>query len=313
MLRTHGHNTVAIAVIGEDAAGDGLGKVTLDARGNHTTPLRYADIASPGWSAADRDPRAAADVRITAPDSIARGAAGEVTASFAPRRATARDASLTMRLPDGWTAATPLTQPLGDVPAGRTVTRTWKVTAAGGSGPWSAVLSATAGYRGGTASAAGGRRRPPPHRGPGARRSRSRLHRDERVGGRWSATPPNGEDAAGCDGRPMSIAGVPYAKGLGVHADGDVTVFLGGGRALAVHGVGGRGRRDGRPAGWSPSRSWRTGCPVATTAVLRGRQAATPLAADVSGAQVVDLVVTDGGDGNGLDHADWADARLTCA
>ncbi|MFD7017054.1 beta-galactosidase [Streptomyces sp. NPDC059928] len=310
MLRTHGHNTVAIAVIGEDAAGDGLGKVTLDARGNHTTPLRYADIASPGWSAADRDPRATADVRITAPDSIARGAAGEVTATFAPRRATARDASLTMRLPDGWTAATPLTQPLGDVPAGRTVMRTWKVTAAGGSGPWSAVLSATAGYRGGTASAAAGVASPPPAPGAG---SHALSDLDFTATNGWGPVErdtSNGEDAAG-DGRPMSIAGVPYAKGLGVHADGDVTVFLGGACSRFTASV---GVDDETGGGGSVAFSvLADGRPVATTAVLRGRQAATPLAADVSGAQVVDLVVTDGGDGNGLDHADWADARLACA
>ncbi|MFE3523453.1 beta-galactosidase [Streptomyces sp. NPDC059161] len=310
MLRTHGHNTVAIAVIGEDATGDGLGKVTLDARGNHTTPLRYADIASPGWSAADRDPRATADVRITAPDSIARGAAGEVTATFAPRRATARDASLTMRLPDGWTAATPLTQPLGDVPAGRTVTRTWKVTAAGGSGPWSAVLSATAGYRGGTASAAAGVASPPPAPGAG---SHALSDLDFTATNGWGPVErdtSNGEDAAG-DGRPISIAGVPYAKGLGVHADGDVTVFLGGACSRFTASV---GVDDETGGGGSVAFSvLADGRPVATTAVLRGRQAATPLAADVSGAQVVDLVVTDGGDGNGLDHADWADARLACA
>ena len=39
---------------------------------------------------------------------------------------------------------------------------------------------------------------------------------------------------------------------------------------------------------------------------------AEPLTADVTGAQVVRLVVTDGGDGIDSDHADWANARLTC-
>lgn len=64
MLRTHGHNTVAIAMISEDANGDGLGDVSLEAYGNHTTPLHYRDIASPGWSAAVyRAPRATADMR----------------------------------------------------------------------------------------------------------------------------------------------------------------------------------------------------------------------------------------------------------
>jgi alpha-glucosidase len=34
---------------------------------------------------------------------------------------------------------------------------------------------------------------------------------------------------------------------------------------------------------------------------------------DVSGAQQLDLIIGDGGDGDGTDHGDWADARLTCA
>ncbi|MFD9817962.1 beta-galactosidase [Streptomyces violascens] len=310
MLRTHGRNTVAIAVIGEDAGGDGLGKVTLDAYGNHTTPLRYGDIASPGWSAAtNRDPRAGADVRISAPDTIARGTVGEVTASFTPRRTAARDASLTVRLPDGWTASTPLTQALGDVPAGRTVTRAWKVTAASGSGPWASVLSAAARYRGGTASATAGVASPPPSPGAGAHDLADLDFTATNGWGPVERNTSNGEDAAG-DGRPMSIAGVPYAKGLGVHAAGDVTVFLGGACSRFTASV---GVDDETGGGGSVAFSvLADGRAVATTGVLRGRAAAIPLAADVSGAQVVDLVVTDGGDGNGLDHGDWAGARLTC-
>ena len=32
--------------------------------------------------------------------------------------------------------------------------------------------------------------------------------------------------------------------------------------------------------------------------------------ADISGANVLKLVVTDGGDGTGYDHADWANAHI---
>ncbi len=49
-----------------------------------------------------------------------------------------------------------------------------------------------------------------------------------------------------------------------------------------------------------------------TTGVLTNADAARPITADVTGAQVVHLVVTDGGDGIDSDHADWADARLSC-
>jgi len=36
------------------------------------------------------------------------------------------------------------------------------------------------------------------------------------------------------------------------------------------------------------------------------------VSADVTGVRVLTLRVTDGGDGRNRDHADWADARLTC-
>ncbi|WP_408630273.1 NPCBM/NEW2 domain-containing protein [Amycolatopsis mongoliensis] len=39
---------------------------------------------------------------------------------------------------------------------------------------------------------------------------------------------------------------------------------------------------------------------------------ARQLAADLSGVRVLDLVVTDCGDGTDSDHADWADATITC-
>lgn len=53
---------------------------------------------------------------------------------------------------------------------------------------------------------------------------------------------------------------------------------------------------------------------LTTNPVLKGRQAATALDVDVTGAQVISLVVGDGdgGDGTGNEHADWAVPTLTC-
>jgi hypothetical protein len=50
-----------------------------------------------------------------------------------------------------------------------------------------------------------------------------------------------------------------------------------------------------------------------STPTLTGASAAVPVDVDVTGAAIVELVVGDGGDGNGSDHADWADARLSCS
>ena len=49
------------------------------------------------------------------------------------------------------------------------------------------------------------------------------------------------------------------------------------------------------------------------TAVLTGSSGAASLDVDVTGTEVLDLVVGDGGDGNGNDHGDWATPTLTCA
>ncbi|WP_406071081.1 beta-galactosidase [Streptomyces sp. NBC_01020] len=311
MLRTDGHNTVAIAVIGEDTEGDGLGKVSLEQYGNHTTPLRYGDIASPGWSAAvNHDPKASADVRITAPDTVGRGGSGSVTASFTPRAKTARDAALELRLPEGWKADTALRQSLGDVRAGRTVTRSWRVTAPAGSQPWSAVLSAAARYSGrGSAAAAVSVASPPPAPGAGKHDLAALDFTATNGWGPVERDTSNGEEAAG-DGRPMSVAGTAYAKGIGTNADSDITAYLGGActRFTASAGV-----DDETAGGGSVTFTvLADGKQVATTPVLKGKQAAVALDADVSGAQVVDLVVGDGGDGNGLDHGDWGNASVSC-
>jgi len=52
---------------------------------------------------------------------------------------------------------------------------------------------------------------------------------------------------------------------------------------------------------------------VADSGVLTNAMGGKPLQADVTGAHNVQLIVTDGGDGNDSDHADWADAQLTCS
>jgi len=120
----------------------------------------------------------------------------------------------------------------------------------------------------------------------------------------------NGEQAAG-DGRPISLRGTVYPRGLGAHAPGDITVFLGGrcSSFTSVVGV------DDETGGGGSVRFHvlADDREVAGTDVVTGRSAAVALSADLTGAAWLDLVVDDGGDGNGLDHVDWANARIQCA
>ncbi|MFF8645696.1 NPCBM/NEW2 domain-containing protein [Streptomyces sp. NPDC015345] len=119
----------------------------------------------------------------------------------------------------------------------------------------------------------------------------------------------NGEGAAG-DGKPITIGGKVYAKGLGVHAASEVTFYAGRAceKVTADVGVDDETRTDGTIA----FEIWADGEKAASTGVLTNAMPAQPISADVSGAQVVRLVVTDGGDGIYADHGDWAEATLSC-
>ncbi|WP_306459463.1 beta-galactosidase [Streptomyces sp. TLI_55] len=316
MLRTDGRNTIAIAVWNQDATTGGLGKVSLEEYGNHTTSLTYPPIASPTYGQVPhQEAVATADVRVSAPDVLKRGESGRVTAFYTPRRnsGTARDTTLALTLPDGWSATPDTVQHIGTVQPGSTATRTWTVTAPTGDQPGAAAfgVTATTHQNGRTGSATGSATImvpvPPPTGSPLV----SALPFTSTNGwGPVERDTSNGEDAAG-DGHTITLNGTTYTKGLGAHAPSDVTVNLGGNCTAftAVVGI------DDETGGYGSVTFTvlADGKPVATTDVLRAHQDPVTLNADITGAQHLDLVVGDGGDGNGSDHADWANARLTCA
>ncbi|RVX45971.1 alpha-galactosidase [Nonomuraea polychroma] len=119
----------------------------------------------------------------------------------------------------------------------------------------------------------------------------------------------NGEQGAG-DGRTISIGGTTFAKGIGVHADSSVHVYLG--RACRTFSAqvgidaesGGNGSArfavygDGRLLGY--------------TAVKSGGQAPTRLAVSTGGYLALELRVTNARNDTNYDHADWGDATLVC-
>ncbi|WP_329225231.1 NPCBM/NEW2 domain-containing protein [Streptomyces canus] len=119
----------------------------------------------------------------------------------------------------------------------------------------------------------------------------------------------NGESAAG-DGHPITLGGVVYAKGLGVHAESAVEYYTGGACETVTADVGVDDEKGAN--GTVAFEVWADRIKVASTGVLTNAMPAEPLSADITGARLVRLVVTDGGDGIDSDHADWADARLSC-
>ncbi|MEU0879289.1 NPCBM/NEW2 domain-containing protein [Lentzea sp. NPDC005914] len=120
----------------------------------------------------------------------------------------------------------------------------------------------------------------------------------------------NGEQVLG-DGRTITVQGTTFRKGLGMHAFGDVEYLLGRRCSTVTAQVGVDDEVGDR--GSVVFRIYVDGVLRADSGVVTGTDAAKTLQADVSGASELRLAVTDGGDGFNYDHADWADAKVTCS
>lgn len=117
----------------------------------------------------------------------------------------------------------------------------------------------------------------------------------------------NGERAAG-DGRAISLRGVTYAKGLGAHAGSEVRVSLGGAFSTFRSEIGLDDEAGG--SGTVVFEVWADGERLYASGALDGLSAIRAVEVDISGRRELCLRVEDCGDGNHLDHADWARARL---
>ncbi|KOV57356.1 alpha-galactosidase [Streptomyces sp. MMG1121] len=229
-------------------------------------------------------------------------------------RTPARRVSVSLTGPGGWTVRPTTATTAAALATGRTLRTGWSVTAPAGTPAGSYDLTLRARYR-----------------SPAGRQVTSTLPLSASVVLRpptgtsylsdlpWlSATSgwgpverdtSNGESAAG-DGHPITIGGTVYAKGLGAHAPSDISFYTGKACTKVTADVGVDDEKGTK--GTVAFEIWADGTEVASTDVLTNAMSAHPLTADVTGAQVVRLVVTDGGDGNDSDHADWADAQVSC-
>ncbi|WP_328429474.1 NPCBM/NEW2 domain-containing protein [Streptomyces sp. NBC_00443] len=229
-------------------------------------------------------------------------------------RTTAKRVSVALTGPEGWSvkATSPTTSPA--LSTGRSLRTKWAVTAPQGTPPGSYGLTLRASYR----SPSGVRvdsalpltatvvvAPPPGTSGLGDLQWLSATN----GWGPVERNTSNGESDAG-DGHPITIGGVAFGSGLGVHADSTVE-FYGGGACESVTAQVGVDDEEGAD-GTVAFEIWEDGTRAASTGVLTNAMPAQALTADVTGAQVVRLVVTDGGDGVTSDHGDWAEARLTC-
>lgn len=119
----------------------------------------------------------------------------------------------------------------------------------------------------------------------------------------------NGEFNGG-DGGTLMIAGVTYVKGIGAHAQSDIRVQLGGACTTfnAVVGLDDEVGANGSVV----FAIYGDGTPLYSSGVLTGSSQGVPVSVSVSGFNELALIVTDAGDNLYYDHADWANARVTC-
>ncbi|MEU1409376.1 NPCBM/NEW2 domain-containing protein [Streptomyces sp. NPDC005728] len=280
---------------------------TVPAHG--TVLLRVS--ADPDWAA---NPPAA-ELRLDGSPFVKAAVPATLTTGVTDLgRTPARRVSVSLTGPAGWTVRAASATTAAALPTGTSLRTDWTVTAPAGTPTGSYGLSLKASYR----SPAGDSVTStvpltatvvlPPPTGTSYFSDLPMLSATSGWGPVERDT-SNGESDAG-DGHPITLGGVVYAKGLGVHAESEVSFYTGTACSKVTADVGVDDEKGTK--GTVGFEIWADGGKVASTGVLTNAQPAQPLTADVTGAQVVRLVVTDGGDGIDSDHADWADARLTC-
>jgi alpha-L-rhamnosidase len=109
-------------------------------------------------------------------------------------------------------------------------------------------------------------------------------------------------------GSPLSIGGQTFAHGVGTHAAGEFALELHGTARLFSAWV---GVDDAAQANGSVTfQVLGDGKVLWASDVMRAGVPAKEVSVDVQGVQRLTLRVGDAGDGNGMDHADWAEARI---
>jgi hypothetical protein len=113
------------------------------------------------------------------------------------------------------------------------------------------------------------------------------------------------------DGRPITLNGVSYAKGLGVHAPAEIRYNLSGNCSTleAIVGV----DDDVGSYGSIVFEVWADSIKIFDSGLMYGDSPSQTVNVDLTGKNELRLVVLDGGNGIESDHGDWADAKLTCA
>jgi beta-galactosidase GanA len=318
VLNPDGSNTLAIAVTSNGGPGNGLEKVALTDLGTVRGGVPVTMDRAQDWNAATWGPptvpnEVAMDGLTGNAASPARGGdiftvTGAVANLSGPK---AKNVSVALDLPAGWTASPSTPTTVGNLAPGASQQVSWTVTIPDDVAQGSYTVAAIASYRQGSTTSTTGASYGLTVIPKGlmyisdlpfvsAVNGFGPVERDENVGG-------SGAD----DGGPLSIDGVGYAKGLGTNAISSVVIDVPAGCTTFSSDVGVDDSAAGK--GSVTFSVLADGVQVASTGVMRGGQPAQHLTANVTGVSQLTLNVGDAGDGIGHDNGDWGDAELMCA
>ncbi|GGJ98309.1 hypothetical protein GCM10007063_20760 [Lentibacillus kapialis] len=118
---------------------------------------------------------------------------------------------------------------------------------------------------------------------------------------------------ASVEGNPLTLTGetdpITYEKGLGTHAHSEITYDIDGKDYETFQAYVGLDR-EANATGTVNFQVFADGEKLFESGVMHRDTPAKKVNVDISGKKKLKLVVTDGGDNNGNDHADWADAKF---
>lgn len=112
-----------------------------------------------------------------------------------------------------------------------------------------------------------------------------------------------------CDGKTLTIAGETFERGFGSHSESLLTIILDGKATLFTAKVG----IDDEVKGQQPAAEFIVngdGKQLWSSGIMRLGDAAKPCSVKLVSVKKLELLVTDGGNGNYYDHVNWVDARF---
>lgn len=283
----------------------------------HGTAILRVSTKTTGWEALapSTSLSVSTDADSSRPTVVQAGKPATVTTTVVDNgKAPLADVRVTADAPDGWTlTATDAADKL-KLTSGKSLSTIWKLTAPADAEAGQYRVSVTTSYRWGsraklatsTTAVAVTVASPP----PAGTTDLSALTWTSADSG-WGPVEKNqsnGETGAG-DGKPITLNGTVFAKGLGVNAPSTVLFYLGGTCSTLTTAVG--VDDEVGTQGQVSFQIFADDAKVADSGVMTGADPAKQLTAQLGGATWLKLVVDDNGS-SAYDHSDWAGPRLTC-